>query len=119
MQLGTRHSFLMMYKRRAIAHQRFGSGSGVTAAAEDLRFEKSGDFRISLTNAPGKQAYPIASFTWLLVPQDSNGAEKRAALLGMLRWVLTSGQKQCSALGYAPLPAAVAKSELHALDAWQ
>jgi phosphate transport system substrate-binding protein len=90
--------------------------ASVTAAAEDLRFEKSGDFRISLTNAPGKQAYPIASFTWLLVPQETGDPGKRAALLGMLRWVLTSGQKQCSALGYAPLPAAVAESELRALD---
>lgn len=91
--------------------------ASLTAAAEDLRFDKITDFRISLTNAPGKQAYPIASFTWLLVPQDVGDAEKREALLDVLRWVLTSGQKQCSMLGYAPLPAAIATSELRALDA--
>jgi len=90
--------------------------AGVTAAAESLSFEGTSDFRISLTNAPGKQAYPIASFTWLLIPRESGDAPKRAALLSILRWVLTSGQKQCSALGYAPLPAAVAESELRTLD---
>lgn len=93
--------------------------ASVTAAAEELQFDKITDFRISLTNAPGKQAYPIASFSWLLVPQDVRDVEKRGALLGVLRWVLTSGQKQCSMLGYAPLPAAVAESELRALDGWQ
>lgn len=93
--------------------------ASVTAAAEGLQFDTNTDFRISLTNAPAKQAYPIASFTWLLVPQDVADAEKRAALLGVLRWVLTSGQKQCSVLGYAPLPPAVAESELHTLDSWR
>jgi len=91
--------------------------ASVAAAAEDLRFDKNTDFRISLTNAPGKQAYPIASFTWLLVPQETGDAAKRAALLDVLRWVLTSGQRQCSAPGYAPLPTAVAESELRTLDA--
>jgi len=65
-----------------------------------------------------RNAYPIAAFTWLLLPAQSADPARRAALRELLRWVLTSGQKDCSALGYAPLPQDIAESELRALDAW-
>jgi phosphate transport system substrate-binding protein len=92
--------------------------SSVTAAAEDLKFDGS-DFRVSIANASRKEAYPIATFTWLLVPQASSDPKKRETQLAVLRWMLSSGQKQCSALGYAPLPASVTESELRALDKLQ
>ena len=85
-------------------------------------------FRLSITDAPGDGAYPIATYTWLLLPDrdsDKNPAQgkdaekdkgTRAALLDLLRWMLSDGQKSCSALGYAPLPADVAKSALQAAE---
>jgi phosphate transport system substrate-binding protein len=76
----------------------------------------SSDFRVSITNAAGRDAYPIASFTWWLIPKDAGG-EKRAAEAELLQWMLTSGQKDCSALGYAPLPKGVAAQELQAVSA--
>ena len=90
--------------------------ASVTAAAENLPAERQADFRPSITNAAGKNAYPVASFTWLLVPEEGLDTQKRAALLDLVRWVLTSGQKQCAALGYAALPESVASSELRTLD---
>ena len=70
------------------------------------------DFRVSITYAPGKNAYPIASFTWLLIPTHIPDAPKRAALVGFLKWMLTEGQKNCAELGYAPLPKEVVAQEL-------
>lgn len=69
-----------------------------------------------LLNAPAKDAYPIATFTWLVVPQSGGSPEKRASMKAFLRWMLTSGQKQCAALGYAPLPKSLATEELKAVD---
>jgi phosphate transport system substrate-binding protein len=92
--------------------------SSVTAAAEDLKFDGA-DFRVSIANASGKEAYPIATFTWVLLPQESSDARRKSTKIDVLRWMLSSGQKQCSALGYAPLPASVAESELRALDKLQ
>jgi phosphate transport system substrate-binding protein len=63
----------------------------------------------SITNSPEAAAYPIASLTWLLVPQVADDAGKRDAVAELVRWILTSGQKQCSVLAYAPLPPDVAK----------
>jgi phosphate ABC transporter phosphate-binding protein len=70
----------------------------------------------SITNASGKEAYPIATFTFLLLPRQVNDSQKKATLLELLQWVLTSGQKECSALGYAPLPHELANRQLLALD---
>jgi phosphate transport system substrate-binding protein len=89
--------------------------ASVTAAASSAEGMTS-DFRISITNAPGTGAYPIASFTWLLLREREDPAHK-AALRAMLEWVLTSGQKECSELGYAPLPRDLAQRELGALRA--
>jgi phosphate transport system substrate-binding protein len=62
------------------------------------------DFRVSITNAPGKDAYPISSFTWLLIPEQSKDAAKGKILADFLSWMVTDGQKMTSALAYAPLP---------------
>ncbi len=91
----------------------------VTAAAAGVTDMAKPDFRISITNAPEKNAYPIATFTWLLVPAEDQQSAKKSAIFEFLRWALTSGQKQCSSLGYAPLPPAVANQELEVLKSWK
>ncbi len=80
---------------------------GVTAAAASAP-KMPADFRVSITNAPGKDAYPIASFTWLLIPAQSKDAVKGKILADFLNWMVTDGQKMTSALAYAPLPDNVA-----------
>jgi phosphate transport system substrate-binding protein len=66
------------------------------------------DFRISLINAPGERAYPVASFTWLLVRKDyGDDVAKARELVAFVWWALTQGQSSAEALGYAPLPEAV------------
>ncbi|HEY1185308.1 MAG TPA: phosphate ABC transporter substrate-binding protein PstS [Bryobacteraceae bacterium] len=84
----------------------------VTAAAASAAKNMPADFRVSITNAPGKNAYPIASFTWLLIPTRIEDAKKRTALVSFLKWMLADGQKDCAALGYAPLPKEVVAREL-------
>jgi phosphate transport system substrate-binding protein len=75
----------------------------VTAAAASAP-KMPPDFRVSITNAPGKDAYPISSFTWLLIPEQSKDAAKGKILADFLNWMVTDGQKMTSALSYAPLP---------------
>ena len=67
------------------------------------------DFRVSITNPPGKQAYPIASFTWLLVPLNPSDANKGKMVKEMVTWALDKGEPMASALSYAPLPTEVAQ----------
>ena len=74
------------------------------------------DLRISITNAPSGASYPIASYTWLVAPAEIQDPGKRTALLDLLRWMLTSGQKSSSALGYAPLPPEIARRALDSLS---
>jgi phosphate ABC transporter phosphate-binding protein len=69
----------------------------------------------SLTNAPGKDAYPITSFTWLLVPESIPDPATKSAVAEFLDWILTSGQKECSALAYNPLPREALTHELQML----
>jgi phosphate transport system substrate-binding protein len=76
---------------------------GVSAAAASAP-KMPADFRVSITNAPGKDAYPISSFTWLLVPAQSKDAAKGKILADFLNWMVTDGQKMTSALSYASLP---------------
>jgi len=76
---------------------------GVTAAAASSP-RMPADFRVSITNAPGKDAYPISSFTWLLIPAQSKDAAKGKILADFLNWMVTDGQKMTAALDYAPLP---------------
>ncbi|HEX3469793.1 MAG TPA: phosphate ABC transporter substrate-binding protein PstS [Silvibacterium sp.] len=80
---------------------------GVTEAAASVKTMPS-DFRVSITNAPGKGAYPIASFTWLLIPTQPQDAAKGKVLKDFLGWMLDHGQSEVSALYYAPLPKSVA-----------
>ena len=88
----------------------------ITAAAADARSGTQQLF-FSAFNAMARNAYPITTFTWLVVPQANNNAQQRATISRFLRWMLTTGQKQCSALGYAPLPRDVATEELRHVDA--
>jgi len=76
---------------------------GVTAAAASAP-KMPADFRVSITNAPGKDAYPISSFTWLLIPTQSKDPAKGKILADFLNWMATDGQSMTSALYYAPLP---------------
>jgi phosphate transport system substrate-binding protein len=79
---------------------------GVTEAAASAKAMPA-DFRVSITNAPGKTAYPISSFTWLLIPAQSKDPKKGKILADFLNWMVTDGQKMTSQLSYAPLPDSV------------
>jgi phosphate transport system substrate-binding protein len=80
---------------------------GVTEAAASVKNMPS-DFRVSITNAPGKTAYPISSFTWLLIPVQSKDAARGKIISDFLNWMVNDGQKMTTQLSYAPLPADVA-----------
>jgi len=86
----------------------------VTAAAASSP-KMPPDFRVSITNAPGKDAYPISSFTWLLIPEQSKDAAKGKILADFLNWMVTDGQKMTGALSYAPLPEGVVQKEKEAI----
>jgi phosphate transport system substrate-binding protein len=78
--------------------------ASVTAAAASAKFAKNTDFRVSITNAPGKEAYPISSFTWLLVRPDMADEGKAKAMRDFLHWMITpDAQQLASGLKYAPL----------------
>jgi phosphate transport system substrate-binding protein len=78
----------------------------VTAAAASVK-SMPADFRVSITNAPGKDAYPIASFTWLLIPTPSKDRAKGKIIADFLNWMVEDGQKMTADLSYAPLPEGV------------
>jgi len=80
-----------------------GSLDSVTAAAASVK-NMPDDFRVSITNPPGKDAYPIASFTWLLVPAQFKDATKGKVVVDFLNWMLAQGESMVSQLDYAPLP---------------
>lgn len=90
--------------------------ASVTAAAAGGAKEMPDDFRVSITNAPGKTAYPISSFTWLLIPAKISDATKKKALTDFLHWMLTDGQKMTEALDYAQLPKPVVAKEMKAIS---
>ena len=81
----------------------------VTAAAAGAKLPANTDYRVSIVDATGKGAYPISSFTWLLVYEKQADAAKGKKLLDFVRWALTEGEKSASSLDYAPIPAAMAK----------
>jgi phosphate transport system substrate-binding protein len=93
--------------------------AGVSEAAAAAAKTMPDDFRVSITNAPGKKAYPISSFTWLLIPAKFSDAGKRDAIKGFLKWALTDGQNYAENLSYAKLPAEVVKKETKALSSIQ
>lgn len=90
--------------------------AGVTAAAAGAATQMPDDFRVSITNAPGKDAYPISSFTWLLIPEKIEDAGKKKALTDFLHWMLTDGQNMVEPLNYARLPKPVVTKELAAIS---
>jgi phosphate transport system substrate-binding protein len=85
--------------------------AGVTAAAAGAARSMPADFRVSITNAPGPDAYPISTFTWLLVPSQIPDAAKRTAIVDFLKWMLIKGQGFNEGLGYAKLPPNVITQE--------
>jgi phosphate transport system substrate-binding protein len=82
--------------------------ASTTAAAASVK-EMPDDFRVSITNAPGKDAYPIASFTWLLVPVQWSDAGKKKIMIDFLNWMVDKGEPMAGSLQYAPLPKNVAE----------
>ncbi|HEY9157696.1 phosphate ABC transporter substrate-binding protein PstS [Candidatus Binatus sp.] len=84
---------------------------GVTAAAASVSGNMPADFRVSITDAPGAQAYPISSFTYLIVYQKQTNKEVGEQIVKFLHWALTEGQKYAPELKYAPLPAEVVQRE--------
>jgi len=90
--------------------------ASVTGAAAGAAKEMPDDFRVSITNAPGKTAYPISSFTWLLIPQKFQDASKRDTIKGFLKWMLADGQNSVEALSYAKLPKEVVEKEKKAIN---
>lgn len=86
----------------------------VTAAAASMKTMPA-DFRVSITNAPGKEAYPISSFTWLLIPVQSKNAANGSIIKDFLNWMVEDGQKMTAELHYAPLPETVVAKEKDAI----
>lgn len=95
--------------RNAAGNYVKASLDSTTAAAASAKMPP--DFRVSITNAPGKDAWPISSFTWLLIPQPSKDATKGKVIKDFLQWMSTDGQKLTEALSYAPLPSNVVQME--------
>ncbi len=89
--------------------------ASVTAAAAAAAKAMPKDFRVSITNAPGKGAYPISSFTWLLFYENPGDKKRAKIMVDFMKWALTDGQKYASELGYAPLPQEVVTLEMDAL----
>ena len=90
--------------------------AAVSAAAAGAAKEMPDDFRVSITNAPGKASYPISSFTWLLIPEKFSDATKRDAIKGFLKWALADGQSYAENLSYAKLPKEVVAKEVKAIN---
>lgn len=92
---------------------------GIIAAASNASAKGKQDSELSILNAPSRDAYPIGTFTWLLVPVRGLTPEKKSALSDLLNWVLTAGQKDCASLGYGPLPHEMVNKEIQAVNAWK
>jgi phosphate transport system substrate-binding protein len=87
----------------------------VTAAAASAAGKMPPDFRVSITNAQGKDAYPISSFTWILMYENPKDKAQAKTMVEFMQWALSDGQKFAGELGYAPLPQEVVQLELAAL----
>jgi phosphate transport system substrate-binding protein len=90
--------------------------ASVSAAASAAAKEMPDDFRVSITNPSGKTAYPISSFTWLLIPAKFQDNAKRDAIKGFLKWMLADGQGYAEQLSYAKLPKEVVAKEAKAIN---
>jgi phosphate transport system substrate-binding protein len=86
--------------------------AGVTAAAAGAAANMPADFRVSITDVPRADSYPISSFTWLLVYKNQSDAAKGRAVVKFLKWALSDGQKYAAPFFYAPLPEAVVSKEI-------
>ena len=86
-----------------------GNLQTVTAAAAAAASQMPADFRVSITNAPGKGVYPISSFTWILLYENPQDKAQSKAMVDFMKWAYTDGQKYAAELGYAPLPESVVK----------
>lgn len=89
--------------------------ASVSEAAAGASKTMPDDFRVSITNAPGKNAYPVSSFTWLLIPEKFKDASKRDTIKNFVKWAITDGQSYAETLSYAKLPKEVVDKELKAL----
>ena len=110
-----------LQQKLAVAELKNKDGHWVKASIESTTAAAAGvdmpaDYRVSITNAPGKDAYPIAGFTWLLVHRDSHDTAKGTAIVNFLRWALTDGEKMAAPLDYAPLPRGVQERVLKTID---
>jgi phosphate transport system substrate-binding protein len=99
----------------AAGHTVKATTESVTAAAAEIARSMPADFRVSITNVSGKGAYPIASFTWLLLVEDPKDKPAAKIMVEFLKWALTDGQRFAPSLGYAPLPDSVVRLEMAAL----
>jgi phosphate transport system substrate-binding protein len=107
----------------AHAHVRNAAGNfieanipSISAAAESAKLPPGTDYRVSIVNAPGAQAYPISSFTWLLIYRNQTDPEKARKLKEFLRWAYTEGGAAAGALDYGPLPGNLAQRLTARLD---
>jgi len=89
--------------------------ASVSAAAAGAAKTMPDDFRVSITNAPGKESYPISTFTWLLIPEKFSDASKRDAMKGFVKWAISDGQGFTESLSYAKLPKEVVAKEMKAI----
>ena len=89
--------------------------ASVTAGATDAAKSMPDDFRVSITNVEGRNAYPIASFTWLLIPSRISDSKKKQVVVDFLHWMLTTGQDYAEALSYSQLPRQVVEKETLAI----
>ncbi|HTD55199.1 MAG TPA: hypothetical protein VK670_07440, partial [Silvibacterium sp.] len=94
------------YIKNAAGNWVKGSVEGVTEAAASVK-NMPADYRVSITNAPGKEAYPISSFTWLLIPNPAINAGNAQVIKDFLNWMLDHGESEAAGLYYAPLPKSV------------
>ncbi|MDD5543018.1 MAG: phosphate ABC transporter substrate-binding protein PstS [Acidobacteriia bacterium] len=88
----------------------------VSEAAAGAATNMPADFRVSITNAPGKGAYPISSFTWLLIPEHFDNPQKGRIVVDFLKWMMVEGQQYTTSLAYAPLPKPVVAKEMKAVS---
>ncbi len=95
--------------KNADGHWIKASTDTVSAAAAGAAKNMPADYRVSITNAPGPNSYPISSFTWLLIPNPSKDPAKGKVLHDFLEWMLDHGEAEAASMTYAPLPQAVAE----------
>ena len=89
----------------------------VTAAAAAAAKQMPADYRVSITNAPGDNVYPVSSFTWMLFYQEPKDKSQARAMIEFMKWALNDGQKFAGEMGYAPLPRNVVDMEMKSLAA--